>query len=186
MESFHHKLNQTIELAHPRVSILIDKLIKLSIEYYLTYVEKIFINNMNNNKSINIYKDIWNFLIDFMKKYDRNINIKLLLQDQGKTRNSFEDITNNILTELFNYNISKSNKNNNSDSDKSDNSEGNDIDDLNENWWFSGSNYFKEESLKEINESSGPFEIDAELNFKKKKIHYSIENDIMKYLYNKK
>ena len=46
-----------------------------------------------------------------------------VLQDQGKTRNTFEGIINIILSELFKYNIRISNKNNNSDSDKSDNSE---------------------------------------------------------------
>lgn len=38
IESFHHKLNNAIEFNHPRLSVLIEKLINFSVEYYHKYV----------------------------------------------------------------------------------------------------------------------------------------------------
>ena len=106
-ESFHHKLNQTIGMSYPRISILTEELIDLSIEYYISYVEKIFENNLNNKENISIYNDILNFLRKFFVKYDKNIDVKLLLQDSGETRKNFEDITNDI---VLNYLIFKKRK----------------------------------------------------------------------------
>ena len=51
-----------------------------------------------------------------------------------------------------------------------------------ENYWFYLSNKFFEESNKDLNDSSGLFEIDTKKIYKKIN-HYSIDNDIMKYLY---
>ena len=56
----------------------------------------------NKDFKQNIYKDIYNFLKNFLKKYDKNINIKLLTQDEGETTNLFETTTNNVLSELYN------------------------------------------------------------------------------------
>lgn len=40
VESFHHKLNSSIGIPHPRISILIEKLTEISINYYKAYVNK--------------------------------------------------------------------------------------------------------------------------------------------------
>ena len=53
-ESFHNKLNSVIVLPHPHISILVEKLIQISKEYYFKYVNKIF-NNENKNINNSIY-----------------------------------------------------------------------------------------------------------------------------------
>ena len=103
VESFHNKLNSTIELSHPRISTLREKLIKITFEYYISYIENIFKNDIDKKNKVNIYKDIWNFLEKFIIKDKKNININLLIQDTRETRKEFEDITNKILHELFNF-----------------------------------------------------------------------------------
>jgi hypothetical protein len=77
-ESFHNKLNSIIEIPHPRISILVEKLIQISKDYYYKYVNKLFNNEDKNISNANIYNDIWNFLDIFLKKYQYNINFTLL------------------------------------------------------------------------------------------------------------
>ena len=54
VEAFHNKLNISIEMPHPRVSILVGKLIEFSIEYYYSYIQKMFIDKNSKNNSVNI------------------------------------------------------------------------------------------------------------------------------------
>lgn len=86
VESFHHKLNSSIGIPHPRISILIEKLTEISINYYKAYVNKLFDKENIITGKHNIYMDIFEFLKKFLLKYDYNINIKLLLQDAGETK----------------------------------------------------------------------------------------------------
>jgi hypothetical protein len=79
IEAFHHKLNSAFGSSHPRISILVEKLIKFSIEYYHKYVEKLFKDKVNKHYVENIFNDIYNFLERFLDKYDKNININLLI-----------------------------------------------------------------------------------------------------------
>ena len=58
----------------------------ISIDFYKNYVSKLFQDKENKDFKQNIYKDIYNFLENFLKKYDKNINIKLLTQDEGKQK----------------------------------------------------------------------------------------------------
>ena len=107
VESFHHRLNSTVEIPHPRISILIEKFKFISIDFYKNYVSKLFQGKKNRDFKQNVYRDIYNFLEKFLIKYDKNINIKLLTQDEGETKNLFETITNNILSELYNIKFSE-------------------------------------------------------------------------------
>ena len=100
-ESFHNKLNSVIELPHSRISILVEKLIQISKEYYFKYVNKIFNNENKNINNSNIYNDIYNFLSRTLKKYNYNINFNLLFQDLGSNP-SLEDISKKVLSELYN------------------------------------------------------------------------------------
>ena len=112
------------------------------------------------------------------------------LQDSGETRKNFEDITNGILHKLFNFQEKENNKENNikfnlEDSDNFDDNKQNDLD---EDWRFNSSenlNDKKDEKLiLDIEENFRPFDIDTDKNYKKKRNHHYIENDILKYLYN--
>ena len=92
VEAFHHKLNCFIWSSHPRVSILVEKLTDISIEYYRNYVNKLFAENATDKSPQNIFNDIFNFLKSFLSKYDKTINIKLLLQDED-TEKSIDEIS---------------------------------------------------------------------------------------------
>ena len=78
-ELFHNKFNSIIEIPHPRISILVEKLIQISKDYYYKYVNKLFNNEDKNISNANIYNDVWNFLDIFLKKYQYNINFTLLI-----------------------------------------------------------------------------------------------------------
>lgn len=70
-------------------------------------MSKLFIEDDDKNNSANIFFDIYNFLIKFLKKTNRNKNLNLLLQDAGETKNNLEDITNKIINTFYNYNINE-------------------------------------------------------------------------------
>ena len=187
VESFHNKLNRIVEIPHPRIYILIEKLKLISIQYYYSYINNIFNDENNNNSSTNIYNDIYNFLETFLKKYNYNININLLLQDSGPTKNNYEAITKNILNQLFNKD-NKIYEINSVDSENSnginDSSEDNINNDLETNWWFQSVNDNNKSNNNNKTDEIGPFMIDNNLNYKKKRNYNSIENDIIEKLYN--
>lgn len=78
-EAFHHKLSNAIGCSHPRVSIFLEKLIDLSIDYYQIYVSKLFKENSNKKITQNVFNDIFHFLEKFLNKYNKNINIKTII-----------------------------------------------------------------------------------------------------------
>ena len=190
VESFNHKLNSIVEYPHPRISVLVEKLKLISQDYYKCYIKKLFSNKINRTFTQNIYQDIYNFLEKFLKKYEKNISIKLLNQDDGDTKNIFENISNNILSEL--YNIDFNDKGN--ESKDEDNIEVKNYDleqncnDLEENWWANVLMDHINDNTKNINENkiknNKPFEIDTYINVRKR-THWDIENDILKSLYGK-
>ena len=57
---------------------------------------------------------IWylNFFLNFLNKTNKNINLKLLIQDTGVTDNNLIETSNKILHELYNFKINdkKANK----------------------------------------------------------------------------
>ena len=194
IESFHHRLNSIIEYAHPRISILIEKLKFISIEYYKSYVSKFFEENNNSQNKQNIYMDMYNFLEKFMKKYNKNININILTQDEGETKNLLDNICNKILSELYNIKFEDNKIDSNVDEEEElevkdaiNSNTDNSSNDLEENWW-------RDILMEQINsnnknddindENINPFEIDNNFILKKRN-HYLIENDILKYLYEK-
>ena len=177
IELFHHRLNSIIEYAHPRISILIEKLKFISIDYYKSYVSKFFKENNNIQSKQNIYMDIYNFLEKFMKKYNKNININILTQDEGETKNLFENICNKILSELYNIKFEDVKIDSNEDEDEKlevkdaiNSGDGGGSDDLEDNWW-------KDILMEQINgvdenddiniENINPFEIDNDFKMKK-------------------
>ena len=102
-ETFHHKINSSIEYPHPKLAILLEKLKIIIVNYYRLFINKLFNKEKNVNNSINLFTDIKNFLEKFLKKYDNNITIKLIVQEEGNLKNLFESISMNILKELYNF-----------------------------------------------------------------------------------
>ena len=111
VESFHHKLNNIIEFNHPRLSILIERLKDISIQYYKKYISKLFKDNDEASYCSNVFDDIYNFLKKFLKKFNNSININLLIQDIGERRNNYETITLKILKYFYSINESKEDEN---------------------------------------------------------------------------
>ena len=187
VESFHHKLNSVIEMSHPRISILVEKLIQLSKEYYYKYVNKIFNNDNKNIPAANIYNDIWNFLDKFLKQYKYNINFNLLLQDLGNNP-SLEEITKKVLTELYNIE-NYEDLDNSSLIEQQNNTNNINNNDLENNWWFSFPKNdalpinVKKDNHKDDNEYK-TFIVDSVHKIMKRNYNL-IKNDIIDKLYNK-
>lgn len=104
-ESFNHKINIAVGYPHSKLGVLIEKLKEITINYYQSYINKLFNNNLNQINSINLFNDIKNFLEKFLKKYNNNISINLIIQEEGELKIDFESITLNVLKELYNFNI---------------------------------------------------------------------------------
>ena len=104
-ESFNHKINTAVGYPHPKLGVLIEKLKEITINYYQSYINKLFNNNLKQINSINLFNDIKNFLEKFLKKYNNNISINLIIQEEGELKIDFESITLNVLKELYNFNI---------------------------------------------------------------------------------
>ena len=185
IESFHHKLNNVIEYNHPRISILLDKLKDFSIDYYHKYVSKFFNESNANIHPSNIFNDIYNFMEKFLKKYNFNINIKLLLQDEGDTKNDLVVLSKNILNLFYNVKECKKDEpnnivnNENNNSDKIDN-----FDDLSENWWNNSKDDKALDEISSVNEDENftSFNIDYE-PFPKKRKYNDVNGNIIKSLY---
>ena len=62
------------------MSILVEKLIQISIENYYNYINKLFNDDDRRNNKINIYNDIYDFMDNFLKQYEYQISLNLLLQ----------------------------------------------------------------------------------------------------------
>ena len=189
VESFHHKLNNSIEYNHPRLSILLDKLKIFSIDYYHKFVSKLFTENTEMNNASNVFNDIYNFLRSFLKKYNYNINIKLLLQDEGKTKNDLEKITIKILNLFYNVKINNEEENNDNEATNKINSDNiiDNFDDLSDNWY----NDCKKDvtniekiSFKKDDDNEPSFNIDYE-PYRRKRKYIDIKDNLIKNLYDK-
>ena len=86
VEAFHHKINNAIGYIHPKLSLIIDKLKLFSILYYHKYINKLFTKDIDKLNNTNIFNDIYNFLSRFLNNIKKNIDFKLLLQDEGETK----------------------------------------------------------------------------------------------------
>lgn len=111
VEAVHHKINNAIGYSHPKLSVIIDKLKIFSIQYYHKYINKLFTKDNDKQNSTNIFNDIYNFLSKFLNKYKKNIDFKLLLQDEGETKKKIDVICNRILKSLYNYNVTEDEEN---------------------------------------------------------------------------
>ena len=185
IESFHHKLNNVIEYKHPRISILLDKLKDFSIHYYHKYVSKFFNESNDNIHPSNIFNDIYNFMEKFLQKYNFNINIKLLLQDEGDTKNDLVVLSKNIINLFYNVKECKKDEPNNIVNNENNNSDTIDnFDDLSENWWniSKDDKALNEKSSFNEDENFTSFNIDYE-PFPKKRKYNDVDGNIIKSLY---
>ena len=60
-------------MPHPRLSILVEKLIQILIKNYYNYINKLFNDDYRRINKINIYNDIYNFMDNFLKQYEYQI-----------------------------------------------------------------------------------------------------------------
>ena len=117
MELFHRNLNQIIENSHPKISYLLDKLKMVIINKYNDYL---IFDNKTGNKEVSkydIFKDVFNFVKDFSKKYKLNFNFNLLLQSEENSLKDLRRICDSILEEIYDISFlseenSDGNKNN--------------------------------------------------------------------------
>jgi hypothetical protein len=185
VEAFHHKLNNAVGYCHPKLSIVIEKLKILSVQYYHKYVSKLFIEDDDKNNSANIFFDIYNFLTKFLKKTNRNINLNLLLQDTGETKNNLEDITNKIIKPFYNYNINEIEPNKDYSDDVNDVNDN--LNDLIDIWWFIEKKNQNGDTDKYNNQkfNDNGFDIDYKPKQKTKKRSYNdMKGNIIQTLYN--
>ena len=170
---------------HPKLSIVIEKLKILSVQYYHKYVSKLFIEDDDKNNSANIFFDIYNFLTKFLKLTNRNINLNLLLQDTGETKNNLEDITNKIIKTFYNYNINEIEPNKDYSDDVNDVNDN--LNDLIDIWWFIEKKNQNGDTDKYNNQkfNDNGFDIDYKPKQKTKKRSYNdMKGNIIQTLYN--
>ena len=163
---------------------MIEKLKEITINYYQSYINKLFNNNLNQINSINLFNDIKNFLEKFLKKYNNNISINLIIQEEEELKIDFESITLNVLKELYNFNIQFLNDDelkNSEENNKIELSGEDNINDLISNWWFV-SEKTNESDDKDIKaKKTDSFNIDS---FEVNKRNYNyIKHDIINKLY---
>lgn len=127
--------------------------------------------------------NIYNFL-EFMKKYNKNMNINILCQDEGETKNLLENICNKIISELYKIKFEEDKIDSNDDEEeelavknakKSNND--NILNDLEGKWWtdilmiqINDNNNINTDKIENIN----PFEFDKDFKPKKRE-YYLIE-----------
>ena len=61
-------MNDKIDIRHPKISYLIDKIKEFTIEQFEKLVENMVLGNKFIEKSFNVYDDIFNFLKKNMKR----------------------------------------------------------------------------------------------------------------------
>ena len=59
-ELFHKNLNDKIDIRHPKISYLIDKIKEFTLEQFEKLVENMVLGNKFIEKSFNVYDDIFN------------------------------------------------------------------------------------------------------------------------------
>ena len=101
LESFHHVLNQSLKVYHPKISYLIDKYKEYLINIYNKI--KVSIVNINEEKAekFSIINDIYKFLKKYNEKYKSNINIHNIIQNEGEEETEIIMKVSNYLLSLF-------------------------------------------------------------------------------------
>ena len=90
VELFHRSLNQLIENSHQKISYLLEKLKLLIVNKYNDYlIYAIKINNEKVNK-YDLFEDIYNFTVEFSKKYNINFDFNLLIQVENNLKDELK------------------------------------------------------------------------------------------------
>ena len=97
VELFHRALNNLIESPHPKIAYLLGKLKVIIVNKYNEFL--VFENKsitIEKNK-YNIFKDIYNFVLNFSKKFKLNFDINLLVQDDNNSIEKIKSICDAII-----------------------------------------------------------------------------------------
>ena len=81
IENFHHLLNMTFDVYHPKLSYLIYKYKNYLIHLYIKIKDSLININDKSTEKFSVVNDIKEFLTNFNHKYKCNINFNFLLQD---------------------------------------------------------------------------------------------------------
>ena len=104
LESFHHVLNQTLKVYHPKLSYLIEKYKKFLINTYNKIKESIVNINENKIEKFSIINDIYKFIDQYNEKYKTTINIHNIIQNEGGDESEIiNKVCNYLLTLFYDY-----------------------------------------------------------------------------------
>ena len=131
-ELFHKNLNDKIDIRHPKISYLIEKLKEFTTEQFEKLVENMVLGNMFIEKSFNVYDDIFNFLKKIKQKYDKKLSIEFLNNLEEEEKKDLKELSIRIIKKVLNVEIDIDNDNNNNNLDN-ENEEENNIEELKEN-----------------------------------------------------
>ena len=68
-EGFHSFLNRLIEVNRPKNSLFVDKIKIIAVNNYNKFINKYFKSDEDMIKNDNIFKDFYNYMIKYLKKY---------------------------------------------------------------------------------------------------------------------
>ena len=124
VELFHRSLNQLIENGHPKISYLLEKLKLLIVNKYNDYL--IYDNKINDEKvnKYDLFQYIYNFTVEFNKKYNINFDFKLLIQVENNLKDDSKKICDDILEEIFDISFNENDIEEEEEDEKNENFEG--------------------------------------------------------------
>jgi len=114
-ELFHKNLNDKIDIRHPKISYLIDKIKEFTIEQFEKLIENMVLGIKFIEKTLNVYDDIFNFLKKIKKKYDKKLSIEFLNNLEEEEKKDLKELSIRILKKVLNLEIDIENENNNDD-----------------------------------------------------------------------
>lgn len=84
---------------------------------YDKYIDKIVSSNTENINCVNIYKECYNYFLDYLKKYKKSFDFNDFLKNCNSESDNFIVICNNVINLLFDMDLGIDNENNLIDDD---------------------------------------------------------------------
>ena len=97
-------LNHLIENYHSKISYFVEKIKLYTINQFNSTLKDLVIEDNKNLNNVNIYNDILNFTKKIYRKYRNPISLTLLQQLEKEDNLKLNEISLNILNEVFYFN----------------------------------------------------------------------------------
>lgn len=105
LEYYHHLLNESCEVFHPKLSYLIHKYKQFLVTIYVKIKESLVKNNDTKNEKFSIINDIKKFFYEYNKKYKQKIDFFKIIQSEEEESQIINKICNYLLNLFYNIDV---------------------------------------------------------------------------------